>query len=114
MKSILVVFFVTAFFALPLQAADGFPVVGSSYRVFYAIKPDAGAFSPNVVKILKKGSGGWVFIEAKHSSGDVVSFWLNFDHLLSATEIQQAEQGGTGQPATRPESKLEGNDKPQL
>jgi len=106
MKSILLVFLVTTFFTLPLQAEDSFPEVGRSYRVFYAIKPDAVAFSPDVVKILKKGSGGWVFIEAKKGPDAlVVSFWLNFDHLLSATEIQEAEQGGGGQPATRPESK---------
>ena len=32
---------------------------------------------------------------------------------LSATATNQAEQDGTGQPATRPESKSEGGDKPQ-
>jgi hypothetical protein len=31
----------------------------------------------------------------------------------SANAIEQAEQAGTGQPATRPESKSEGSDKPQ-
>ncbi len=33
--------------------------------------------------------------------------------MKAASERQQAEQAGTGQPATRPESKSEGSDKPQ-
>jgi hypothetical protein len=33
--------------------------------------------------------------------------------MKAASEKQQAEQAGTGQPATRPESKSEGGDKPQ-
>ena len=106
MKSILLVFLATTFFTLPLQGDDSFPEVGKSYKVVYAVKPDAGAFSLRIVKILKKGSAGWVFIEGKVApDGAVFSFWLNFDHLLEATEIQEAEQGGGGQPATRPESK---------
>jgi hypothetical protein len=97
MKSILLVFLVTTFFTLPLQADDSFPEVGKSYRVVYAIKPDAGAFSLRFVKILKKGSGGWFFIESKRASdGAVFSYWLNFDHLLEATEIQEAEQEASG------------------
>jgi hypothetical protein len=35
-----------------------------------------------------------------------------FDHRLPRN-IQEGEQAGTGQPATRPESKSEGGDKPQ-
>jgi hypothetical protein len=92
MKSILLVFLVTTLFTFPLHAGDSFPEVGRSYRVIYANKPDADAFSPESVKVLKKGSGGWVFIEAKKGpDAVVVSFWLNFDHLLSATEIKEAE-----------------------
>jgi len=44
----------------------------------------------------------------------------DIDRLLDALIAQErsagigkAEQGGTGQPATRPESKSEGSDKPQ-
>ncbi len=33
--------------------------------------------------------------------------------VMRACAPQHAEQGGTGQPATRPESKSEGSDKPQ-
>jgi hypothetical protein len=40
--------------------------------------------------------------------GDFVMFFTR------QPETRQAEQGGTGQPATRPESKSEGNPKPQL
>ncbi len=36
---------------------------------------------------------------------------LSTEHTLDQTK---GEQGGIGQPATRPESKSEGNDKPQL
>jgi len=92
MKTILLLFLATTLFTLPLRAEDSFPKVGTSYHVFYTTKPD-GAFCPSVVRILKRGSGGWTYVEAKKGpKSNSVSFWLNFDLLLSATEINQAEQ----------------------
>jgi len=94
MKSILLLFLATTFFTLPLRADVDFPSVGSSYKVFYATKPDAAAFSPDVVRILQKGSGNWVFVEAKKGPDAVkVSFWLNCDWLLSADEIDKNDFG---------------------
>jgi hypothetical protein len=50
------------------------------------------------------------------SGSSVVAKFQGFSRTLVAPqpdEENQAEQGGTGQPATRPESKSEGSDKPQ-
>ena len=94
MKSIVLVFLVTTFFTLPLQAEDSFPEIGKSYEVGYSIKPEDSNYGLRTVKILRKGSGGWVFVQGRRfQDGDLVSLWLNFDHLLAAREIQEAEQG---------------------
>jgi hypothetical protein len=94
MKSILLLFLATTFFTLPLRADEDFPAVGRSYKVFYATKPDAAIFSPDVVRILQKGSGSWVFAEAKKGPDALkVSFWLNCDWLLSAEEIDENDSG---------------------
>jgi hypothetical protein len=94
MKSILLFLLATTFFTLPLRADEDFPTVGRSYKVFYATKPDAAAFSPDVVRILQKGSGNWVFVEAKKGPDAVkASFWLNCDWLLSADEIDENDSG---------------------
>ena len=114
MKAILLLFVTTTFLTLSLRANESFPEIGKTYRVFYATKLDPVVFSPGTVRILKRGSGNWVLIEAKKSPDAIkVSFWLNFDWLISATEMQATEQAGTGQPATSSESEPEGNDKPQ-
>ncbi len=94
MKSILLLFLATTFFTSPLRADEDFPAVGRSYKVFYATKPDAAAFSPCVVRILQKGSGNWVLVDAKKGPDAVkVSFWLNCDWLLSAEKINENDSG---------------------
>ncbi len=45
--------------------------------------------------------------------GVVRQFNYSISHFLRVRILKETEQGGTGQPATRPESKSEGSDKPQ-
>ena len=45
--------------------------------------------------------------------GSRLVLWRDGAVVLANPEKIEAEQAGTGQPATRPESKSEGSDKPQ-
>jgi hypothetical protein len=49
----------------------------------------------------------WIQVEREYEAKDIPSL----EGLLA--RIKEAQQGGTGQPATRPESDSEGGDKPQ-
>lgn len=48
-----------------------FPVVGTSYRLIYATRPE-GEFWPGEVKIVAKGDGQWVLVEFEHEVTQVV------------------------------------------
>lgn len=61
---------------------------------------------------LKKTSDGFYIPVTGDSDSDSAIRELNRPNV-AAKLTNQAEQGGTGQPATRPESKPEGGDKPQ-
>ena len=92
MKTTWLLIFATTLITLPLRAEDTFPKPGSSYRVTYTVKPDA-SFCPDEVKVLRKGAGGWALVEAKKGPDSVtVSFWLNFDFILSASEVQRVDK----------------------
>jgi len=55
----------------------------------------------------------WGWSELKEIIKDAGLPILRSDEEYTALRIQGSEQAGTGQPATRPESKSEGGDKPQ-
>jgi hypothetical protein len=62
-----------------------------------------------LIAIRKHGADGLLW-----KSGIGISLILGFTYLgVSGILKTKAEQAGTGQPATRPQSKLEGSDKPQ-
>ena len=65
----------------------------------------------NQRKIPNRVADDWVvfiFKDYKYTSK-----WLELNEDRNAPNKKAAEQAGTGQPATRPESKSEGGDKPQ-
>ncbi|MES2474778.1 MAG: hypothetical protein V4640_03280 [Verrucomicrobiota bacterium] len=59
-----------------------------------------------------KGFNGVAVLKAMKESPPTADFKHSFEFLAEAPK-PQAEQAGTGQPATRPESKSEGGNKPQ-
>lgn len=87
---------------------------GRFFTVFFEFKKDhkvLTGFRAAIAPLNDLGSKGTVFVGYPYAG-------VTFDKTLlatlkSITEKKLAEQGGTGQPATRPESKSEGDDKPQ-
>ncbi len=71
--------------------------------------PENGVYPFRVNMSNKVVTGGPVISPEVLESADK----LLPDLIGVAKETKKAEQAGTGQPATRPESKLEGSDKPQ-
>lgn len=60
----------------------------------------------------------WIDTESKSvrdvgQTSNMIPLELKINQLRAAAKKKDAQQGGSGQPATRPESKSEGNDKPQ-
>ena len=77
---------------------------------------------PGFVKFNPKSDGCFLMFLKRLPSGQFVSVTGQTDPEFGIKRLdgypgpainQEAEQAGTGQPATRPESKSEGNDKPQ-
>jgi hypothetical protein len=71
----------------------------------------AGLIMPKGSESISGDSGGKMVIH--HAASEENHFRGSTDLLPFTMALLQAEQAGTGQPATRPESKSEGGDKPQ-
>ncbi len=58
----------------------------------------------------------WQIFQARRSNREYARFLAehSVEAMTSASQTQEAQQAGTGQPATRSQSKSEGGDKPQL
>jgi hypothetical protein len=69
--------------------------------------PDANN-KMNSLRLSSVGQFDQMTVELQHKE-DVKGSWT----YKNEEKKKEAEQGGTGQPATRPESKSEGSDKPQ-
>ena len=82
------------------------PTVVVDYRDMSVPKGDE-EFKAALVRV--EGSAHWKVIRMPSPRGAIQESWVT----LAMLEKQWAEQDGTGQPATRPESKSEGGDKPQ-
>jgi hypothetical protein len=72
----------------------------------------------SVFKIASDHPNAKIYVFTSTFSGyfPTIDKYLTFTikgHLDLSSEAKEGEQGGTGQPATRPESKSDGSDKPQ-
>lgn len=78
------------------------------------VRPTEGHCEEIALLVLR--SGGRFFYQQGRGSIDSIFYCYEFVERLPAASGErqhEAEQVGTGQPATRPESKSEGSDKPQ-
>ncbi len=87
----------------------GIYTVGKSHIYFWAGGP------PDGVEVEDPDEHSQAMLMSYEFEGDILKVTMldGSDRAVVTLRKQEAEQAGTGQPATRPESKSEGGDKPQ-